>query len=295
MKIGFIGLGIMGSRMAANLLKHGHALVVHNRTPEKAEPLLTKGAGWANSPAEAAQQADILFTMLANPDAVTQAASGATGFLDHLRANSLWVDCSTVNPSFARHMLAEAAKRHIRFMDAPVSGSKIPAEQGQLIFLVGGAPHDVQLCQPLFDAMGKQVIHAGGPGMGASLKILVNLLLGEAMFAFAEALTLGRALGFSQTYLLDTLLQLPVAAPFLAGKRAKIETSRYDADFPLYLMHKDLHLAAVTAYEHGLALPGVNSIKEGYAFALRAGLAEKDFAAICAFLAEHAPHRGGSL
>src|SRR5437870_10993392 len=137
MKIGFIGLGIMGSRMAANLQKHGSSLVVFNRTRGKAQPLLDQGATFADSPAKLAEQVDVLFTMLAHPDAVEQAALGANGFLSHLKSNALWVDCSSVNPSFSQKMAAEAAHRENHFVDAPVTGSAPVAAEAKLIFWVG--------------------------------------------------------------------------------------------------------------------------------------------------------------
>src|SRR6266446_10796438 len=130
MKIGFIGLGIMGSRMAANLQKQGHSLVLFNRTRAKAEPLLGPCGTFSDSPAKVADQVDILFTMLAHPDAVEQAALRANGFLNYLRRNALWVDCSSVNPSFSKKMAAASAARQIHFVDAPVTGSAVVAEQG---------------------------------------------------------------------------------------------------------------------------------------------------------------------
>src|SRR5215468_6036138 len=129
MKIGFIGLGIMGSRMAANLEKHGYALALFDRTPARAEPLVGPCATLADSPAFLAKQVDILFTMLAHPIAVEEAALGRNGFLDHLRPDSLWVDCSSVNPSFSKNMATEAAHREVRFADAPVTGSAVPATE----------------------------------------------------------------------------------------------------------------------------------------------------------------------
>src|SRR6184192_951163 len=138
MKIGFIGLGIMGSRMAANLQKHGYPLVVFNRTRTKAQPLLDKGACFAESPAKLAEQVDVLFTMLAHPDAVEQAALGRNGFLSHLKPNALWIDCSSVNPSFSKKMAAEAARREIHFVDAPVTGSAPAAADPKNELRVGG-------------------------------------------------------------------------------------------------------------------------------------------------------------
>src|SRR3954447_9467381 len=132
MKTGFIGLGIMGSRMAANLQKHGHSLAVFNRTRAKAEPFVGPCGTFYDSPAKLAEQVDVLFTMLAHPDAVEQAAGGANGFLDFLKPNSLWVDCSSVNPSFSKKMAAEAAGREIHFVDAPVTGSAPAAAEGKL-------------------------------------------------------------------------------------------------------------------------------------------------------------------
>src|SRR5437667_10826763 len=140
MKIGFIGLGIMGSRMAANLQKHDYSLVVFNRTRDKAEPFLDRGATLADSPPKLAEQVDVLFTMLAHPDAVEQAALGANGFLDHLKPNAIWVDCSSVNPSFSKKMAVEAARREIHFVDAPVTGSAPAATEAKLIFWVGTVP-----------------------------------------------------------------------------------------------------------------------------------------------------------
>jgi len=130
MKIGFIGLGIMGSRMAANLQKQGHSLVVFNRTRAKAEPLLGPCGTFSDSPAKVADQVDLLFTMLAHPDAVEQAALRTNGFLNYLRPNAVWVDCSSVNPSFSKKMAVAAAARQIRFVDAPVTGSATVAAEG---------------------------------------------------------------------------------------------------------------------------------------------------------------------
>src|SRR5438034_6959271 len=186
MKIGFIGLGIMGSRMAANLQKHGYPLVVFNRTRAKAEPLLGPCGTFSDSPAKLAEQVDGLFTMVAHPDAVEEAALGANGFLNHLRSNALWVDCSSVNPSFSKKMAAEAVRREVHFVDAPVTGSAAAAAEGKLIFWVGADAPDLEKIRPLRLSIGNEIVHAGGHGMGTSMKMVVNLLLGTGMAAFAE-------------------------------------------------------------------------------------------------------------
>ncbi len=281
MKIGFIGLGIMGSRMAANLQKKEHELVVYNRTRPKADPLIANGAVWAQTPADVAGQAAVVVTMLAKPDAVAETAMlGKYGFLHRLAADSLWIDCSTVNPSFSRLMAAEAKQRKVRFLDAPVAGSKGSAEQGQLIFFVGGEQADVEEARPLFEAMGKAVFHMGGHGMGAAMKMVNNIILAQAMAAFSEAMVLGESLGIAREQLLNTLLNSPVVAPFLAFKRSKFEEGKFDPEFPLQWMHKDLQLAADTAYETGAVIPLANLTKEIYALAVKNGLGAQDFSAV---------------
>jgi 3-hydroxyisobutyrate dehydrogenase-like beta-hydroxyacid dehydrogenase len=288
MKIGFIGLGIMGSRMAANLQKAGHSLVVYNRTPGKAAELLTRGAVWADSPAAMAAEVGIIFTMLAHPEAVKEAALGQDGFLPNVAPGRWWVDCSTVNPSFSVEMAAQASALGIRFLDAPVTGSKEPAALGKLIFWVGGEPADLEACRSLFQCMGSRIVYGGKQGMGASLKMVMNQLLGTTMAAFAEALVLGGSLGLSLEKLFEALVGGPAAAPFMSAKRERIETGNFeDADFLLRWLQKDLHLASVSAYETGVSLPLTNVAKEIYRFAIREGDGDKDISAIYHFLARN--------
>ena len=280
MKIGFIGLGIMGSRMAANLQKHDYDLVVFNRTRAKAQPLIDNGATFAESPAKVAEQVEVLFTMLAHPDAVEQAALGGDGFLSHLKPNALWIDCSSVNPSFSKKMAAEATRRKVHFVDAPVTGSAPVAAEAKLVFWVGADRSDLESIRPLLLCMGSKIVHTGGNGMGTSMKMVINLLLGNAMAAFAEAMALGEGLGLSQKMLFDSLLGTPAVAPFLASKRDKIESGNYEAEFPLRWMQKDMHLATVSAYETGVAMPVTNVAKEIYRLAVRDGHDTEDFSAI---------------
>jgi 3-hydroxyisobutyrate dehydrogenase-like beta-hydroxyacid dehydrogenase len=286
MKIGFIGLGIMGSRMAANLQKQGYNLVVFNRTREKAESLLAGGAKWADSPAALAAQVDIIFTMLAHPGAVEELALGEDGIFSHLMSGRLWVDCSTVNPSFSRKMAAQAHANHIRYLGAPVTGSKGQAALGKLVFWVGGDLEDLEACRPFLESMGDRIVHCGAQGMGTAVKMVMNQLLGTGMAAFAEGLVLGESLGLSREVLFEALLGGPVTAPFLALKRERIEKGNYEqADFPLRWLQKDLHLAAVSAYETGAAMPLTNAAKEMYRLAIREGDGDKDISAIYDYLA----------
>jgi 3-hydroxyisobutyrate dehydrogenase-like beta-hydroxyacid dehydrogenase len=284
MKIGFIGLGIMGSRMAANLQKHGYPLVVFNRTRAKAEPLLGACGTFSDSPSKLAEQVDVVLTMLAHPDAVEQAALGRNGFLSHLKVNAVWIDCSSVNPSFSKKMAAAAAARQIRFVDAPVTGSAPVATDAKLVFWVGADGADLEAIRPLLLCMGNKIIHAGGHGAGTSMKMVINLLLGTGMAAFAEAMALGEGLGISRKMLFDSLLGMPAVAPFLAAKRDKIDKGNYEAEFPLRWMQKDMHLASVSAYESGVAMPLTNAAKELYCLAMREGHAGQDFSAIYDYL-----------
>jgi glyoxylate/succinic semialdehyde reductase len=286
MRIAFIGLGIMGSRMAANIQKGGHSLSVYNRTPGKSGTLEKGGATAAASPAEAARNAEIVLTMLADPRAVTETAMGRNGFLDGMTKGLLWVDSSTVNPSFSREMAAEATKRGVRFMDAPVAGSLPVAEKGELTFLVGAEAKDLEECTPILRLMGTTIRHVGGVGMGTSMKMVINMLLGTAMAAFAEALGFGQALGFTRKELLDGLVGGAVTPPFMAGKRSRLETGTFAPEFPLRWMQKDLQLVSDTAYELGVPMPTAAAVKEVFAMASAAGLSTEDFSAVADLFAK---------
>ncbi len=270
----------MGSRMAANLQKAGHELVVYNRTQEKADELVSNGATRAASPEEVAQQCRTVITMLSTPEAVEDVALGHDGFLKALPGNSLWVNCSTVNPSFTIKMAQHAKKMGQRYLDAPVSGTLGPAEKGELIFLVGGDAADVEQVQELLDVMGKETVHVGAHGQGAGMKMANNMMLAQAMVAFGEALKLGTSLGISEEMLCNTLLGGPAAAPYLKLKQPKILSREFSPQFPLEWTHKDLHLASVTAYEQNIALPSLQATKELYAQAKQQGLGEQDFTAV---------------
>ena len=280
MNITFLGLGIMGSRMATNLLKKGTALTVWNRSAAAAAPLAALGARVAASAAEAVAEADWVISMLATPEAVAEVFWGPQGVLSQLPEGSLWMDCSTVHPSFSRAAAARARAAGLRFMDAPVAGSAPQAEQGVLRFLVGAAAEDLAPYQPYLEQMGTKVLPLGQVGQGAAFKMLVNALLGQSMLLFAEAVTLGEKMGFETSLLLPALAGTPVMAPFVQGKLAMLESGVYPAQFPLELLYKDLHLAAVTAYEHQHAMPLVNVTKERYAEAVAAGYGRADFSAI---------------
>jgi 3-hydroxyisobutyrate dehydrogenase/glyoxylate/succinic semialdehyde reductase len=184
-------------------------------------------------------------------------------------------------------MAAEAARREIHFVDAPVTGSAPVAAEAKLIFWVGADIADLERTRPLLLCMGNKIVHTGGHGAGTSMKMVINLLLGTGMAAFAEAMALGEGLGLTSKMLFDSLLGTPAVAPFLASKREKIESGNYEAEFPLRWMQKDMHLATVSAYETGVALPLTNVTKEMYRLAMRDGHATEDFSAIYEFATDN--------
>ena len=280
MKIGFIGLGIMGSRMARNLQKEGYDLIVHNRSKDKATELLAHGATWADSPAEVGRNSDLVLTMLATPEVVRTVASGSTGLLAGLSEGQVWCDCSTTNPSFVRDMARIAESKGVRFIDTPVAGTKAPAESGQLVFLVGATEESAQNLVPLFDIMGRKTFFFGKVGQGASMKMLINLLLAQSVGIFAETAALGQAMGFELETLLNLLPNLPVVAPVIGAVKPKLAGEDRSVNFPLQWMQKDVHLATLSGYELGVPMPSANAIKEVYAQAKANGYAEADFTSV---------------
>ncbi|MBN2172738.1 MAG: NAD(P)-dependent oxidoreductase [Bacteroidales bacterium] len=284
MKIGFIGLGIMGSRMAANLAKANYRIFLYNQTEEKAKALLSDRVVFKPSPAAVASGSDVVITMLSTPEAVQEVAMGENGFLQSMEKGKIWMDCSTVNPSFSIQMAELCNSLGFNFLDSPVGGSLKPAETGDLVFMVGGKKGVVKYCEPLFDVMGRKTIHVGKNGMGSALKLVNNLVMGLSMYGFIEGLKLGESLGLNQDVIFDLFDGSPVAAQMVSMKRQKIQQKNYSPEFPLQWLHKDLQLAAQTAYEQGIPLPGANTVKEIFALAKQAGLGELDFTAIYQFL-----------
>lgn len=282
--IAFIGLGIMGSRMAKNLLKHGKELIVYNRSEGPAKELEALGAKRAASVADALKTADTVITMLSNPQVVEAVMMGEGGGISHMKKGARWIDTSTVNPSFSAQAKAAAASAGISFIDAPVAGTKPHAENAELVFFVGGEEKEVKEIEPILMQMGKKVIHIGESGKGASFKMLVNSLLAQSMLIFSETVLLGEKMGLDKDFLLNTLPNLVVSAPFTKFKAEMIRQNDYEVQFPLELMHKDLQLAALCAYEENQPLPMANVAKEIYAQAKKQGLGRLDFAAIHRFM-----------
>ncbi len=286
MKVTFIGLGIMGSRMAANLLKHQINLTVFNRSKDAMIPLVNAGAKSANSIQEAVQEADVVISMLSTPIVVESVFIEDGKALDHFKEGAIWIDCSTVNPSFSKKMEVTARQRKISFIDAPVAGTKPHAENAELVFFVGGQEATVEKVHPILAMMGKKIMHLGDNGMGSKFKMLVNMMLAQSMIIFSETILLGEKMGLDKSFLLNTIPNLVVSAPFTKFKASMIAADDYAVQFPLEWMHKDLHLASQTAYEYQQPLLLANLAKEMYANAVKKGYSRLDFAAIHKFLEE---------
>lgn len=270
----------MGSRMAANLASSGISLTVYNRSTDKAEALKDQGATVTQTLVEAGTDADVVITMLSTPEVVQAVATGADGFLPAMKKGAIWVDCTTVNPSFSLETAQMAADHGIRFLDAPVAGTKPHAQNAELVFFVGGEEDVLKEVSPLLDLMGKKTVHVGDAGKGSSLKMLVNGMLAQSMLMFSESVVLGEKMGLGRDFLLNFLPNLVVSAPFTKVKSEMIRKKDYEVQFPLEWMHKDLHLLSQTAYEHQHPLYLANLTKERFAQAIQSGLGRQDFAAI---------------
>lgn len=234
----------MGSRMARRLLDAGHELRVYNRSANSdLEALASKGATACESPALAVAGCELIITMLSNPEAVEAVAQGETGLLSNATRGGVWMDCSTVDPEFSRDMAAEAERAGLQFLDCPVAGSKIPAENGELIFLMGGPAEALERVKPVVEVLSRKAVHCGENGSGSSMKLVVNFMLAQSVLAAAESVRLGKSLGLGESDLLDTLLATPVAAPILQGLRPRFEGKDTEVHFPLKHMLKDLKLA----------------------------------------------------
>ncbi|MEM1123080.1 MAG: NAD(P)-dependent oxidoreductase [Bacteroidota bacterium] len=284
MQVTFIGLGIMGSRMAANLLKNDVAVTVHNRSKAPIEALVKLGAKSAQSASEAVASADLVFSMLSTPEVVASVFMGIDGALASMRKGAIWVDCTTVNPSFSEQANVAAKSVGVQFVDAPVAGTKPHAENAELVFFVGAEQNLLSTIEPYLQMMGKKIIPMGAMGKGASFKMLVNIMLAQSMLIFSEAVLLGEKMGIGKDFLLNVIPNLVVSAPFTKFKAEMVKADNYDVQFPLEWMYKDLHLAAVTAYENKQPLYLANVAKELFAEADKAGMGRLDFAAIHRYL-----------
>lgn len=275
MRIAFLGLGIMGRAMAANLVKAGHEVCVWNRTARPA----VEGAKTAVSPADAAKECEVVWMCVADTAAVERVMFGSDGVEQSLHEGMIVVDSSTIAPSATTKFAERIAAKGVQWVDAPVTGSKIGAENGQLIFIVGGTIEAVEFLQPLFKAMGKNVIHIGGTGKGQSAKICMNLQIALIYEGFAEGMTLARKLGVDPQKLVELIQASMIKSGVTDYKIPFVLRRDYSPNFPLRLMHKDIHLLLDTAKEVRVKLPALETVDEIYELAVEEGWENEDYAA----------------
>jgi len=279
-RIGFIGLGIMGQAMAANILKHGHALSVYNRTAGKAETLRAAGAQVVDTPAQLADASDIIILMLTGQEAVDAVLHGEDGLLHGNCAGKTVINMSTVPPACSKDWAAALAGKGITMIDAPVSGSKVPAEQGTLVILAGGPEDAIRAQEPLLLSMGRKVICCGESGSGSSMKLAINLLLGIMMEGMAEAVHLAERSGLIVESLLDAVASGPLACTLFQLKENMFKTKAYPPQFPFKHMAKDMQFVIAAARENGAHLPLGNELAGLFSPDADAALLEQDFAAV---------------
>jgi 3-hydroxyisobutyrate dehydrogenase-like beta-hydroxyacid dehydrogenase len=275
MKIAFLGLGIMGRPMAANLVKAGHEVSVWNRSARQH----VDGARTAVSPAEAALDAEVVWSCVADTAAVERVMFSDDGVEKSLREGMIVVDSSTISPSATVRFAERVNAFGVHWVDAPVTGSKIGAESGQLIFIVGGAAEPVEYLQPLFKAMGKLMLHMGDTGKGQSAKLCMNLMIALIYEGFAEAFTLGQKLGVDVHKLVELIQASMVRSGVVDYKAPFVLRHDFSPNFPLRLMHKDIHLMLDAAKENRVKLPALETVDEIYELSSEEGWDDLDFAA----------------
>ena len=246
-KLGFIGIGAMGSRIAGRLLKHGFSVTVFDRNTAKTNSLIESGAVMASSIAELASGADVVMSSLPNDEVVRSVYTGPQGVLDHIRPGSLVIEMSTVSPDTSRELHRLGSQRGVSVLDVPVSGSTPSAEQGLLTLLAGGDEDSFDSAKAIFNVIGRQYFYLGPSGSGNTMKLVVNALLGVGMQAIAEAVVFGEKAGLDRQLLLDVLSKSAVIAPAHLGKLIKAREHDYRPEFAVGLMNKDFRLILETA------------------------------------------------
>ncbi len=258
-KLGFIGLGNMGSRIAQRLLDHGYQLEVYDRDPAKGEAIAAQGGTVAKNILELARTADVVLSCLTNDEAVRSVYTGAEGVFAAARPGTVVLEMSTISPETSRELHRLGAEAGIDVLDVAISGSTPAAEQGILTLLVGGDGDLFRAAEPIFQAVAKRYFLLGGPGSGTAMKLVVNTLLGVGMQAIAEAVVLGEKVGLNRERLLQVLSETAVVAPAHVGKLASATVYDYRPQFPLRLMNKDFELILKAAAKEHVSMPATEA------------------------------------
>jgi 2-hydroxy-3-oxopropionate reductase len=289
--IGFIGLGIMGGPMAANLLRAGYPLVVHNRTRAKEDALVSDGAEAAGSPREVSSRSDIVITMLPDSPDVEQVYLGEDGVLEGAREGQLLVDMSSIAPAVARAVAEAAHKAGADALDAPVSGGDVGAREGTLSIMVGGSDEAFKRAQPLFDVLGKTVVHMGEAGAGQTAKACNQILVAVTIEAVSEALVLASKAGVDPERLIEVLSGGLAGNKVMEVRRQNFLKHDFSPGFKLELHHKDLGIALRTARELGVYVPTTAIVDQMLSALRAAGDGGLDHSALLKVIEEASGHR----
>ena len=279
-KIGFIGMGIMGQPMAANVHNGGYELMVYNRTREKAAMLAQERILIADTPAELVDWADIIILMLTGPEAIDAVLYSADGILSANPAEKIMINMSTVSPAYTRNLEKCLDAGNITFIDAPVSGSKKAAIDGTLIILAAGPKESIDYLEPLLLSMGQKVVFCGNAGQGSAMKMTVNLLLGIMMEGLCESLNLAQQLNLEKVLVLDSILAGPLGCGLFKLKSEMLKQNDFPVQFPLKHMAKDLRFILQTADEAGAAVPAAHAAFQLYRQGVGLGNGDLDFTAV---------------
>lgn len=293
MIIGFIGLGIMGKPMARNLMKAGYQLVVYNRTPGSVNELAAEGARAAGNPLAVAEQSDVVITMLPDSPQVQEVMTGEHGVLAGARAGTLVIDMSTISPLVTQR-LAQAAQGHgVRMLDAPVSGGDVGAQQGTLSIMVGGSAEDFEQAKPLFEVLGKTIVHVGGTGSGQIVKACNQIVVALTIEAVSEALVLGSKAGVDPAVILRVLSGGLAANRVMEVRGPNFLQHNFQPGFKIALHHKDLGIALAAGREYGVPLPVTAIVDQMLQVLKLRGQGEQDHSALLTLIEDWAQHRIG--
>ena len=288
--VGFIGLGIMGRPMAKNLMEAGYDLMVHNRSPEKAEELTGEGATAAGTPREVAEGCDVVITMLPDSPQVEEVLTGEGGVFEGVRGGTLIVDMSTISPVVTESLASKAKEKGASLLDAPVSGGDVGAIEGTLSIMVGGSEEDFERARPLFEVMGKTVTHVGPTGAGQVTKAANQIVVALTIEAVSEALVLGSKGGVSPEKILDVLGGGLAGNKVMEVKREKFLSHNFDPGFRSELHHKDLGIALAAGREYGVALPVTAIVDQMLLTMRRKGWGGEDHSALLRIIEDQSGH-----
>ncbi len=279
-KYGFLGIGIMGKAMAANLLQAGLDVTVWNRSRNKCTPLVDLGAQLGETAADVVSKCDITFAMVSDPAAAEDLCFGKDGVLDAISEGKSYVDISTVDPKTSIKIGTAIGKKGGRFLEAPVSGSKKPAEDGALVFLCSGDQSLYQDASEALQVMGKKSFYFSEIGQGAQMKLVINMIMGTTMVAFAEGLSLGEKIGLGKPDIFDVLAQGAINNPMFQLKGPLMAEGNYATAFPLKHMQKDMRLALLLGDKHAQPLSTSSAANTAFIDAKSNGCSDEDFSAV---------------